>query len=113
MTRTAPREGYAAGLLIGGTDYLTIPGSAYYRVTLHPTAEAAQAELATWHPTQRPNGVVRKVREVYHPGVTVTSTAYRVIEEPEAEAAAYPEPQSIAHNANARTGVYLGELRDV
>lgn len=27
--------------------------------------------------------------------------------------AAQPEPRSIAHNANARTGVYLGELRDV
>ncbi len=25
----------------------------------------------------------------------------------------YPEPKSIAHNANARTGVALGELRDV
>lgn len=24
-----------------------------------------------------------------------------------------PEPRSIAHNANARTGVYLGDLRDV
>lgn len=25
----------------------------------------------------------------------------------------YPEPQSIAHTAYARTGVYLGDLRDV
>lgn len=27
--------------------------------------------------------------------------------------AVQPEPRSVAHNANARTGVYLGELRDV
>lgn len=27
--------------------------------------------------------------------------------------AVQPEPRSVAHNANARTGVALGELRDV
>jgi hypothetical protein len=84
------RTGWAAGILIGGDEWLTIPGSAYRRVTLHETPELAREELTSWHPSMR--GLVRKVEEVYHPGVTVTQTGFRVIDTPPWPDAKYDVP---------------------
>jgi hypothetical protein len=89
MART---EGWVVGYLTGTSNWVTVPGSAYrsLRDILHPTREDAEAERDRY---VADGGIgpfaVRYVRAVYHPGVTVTNTAFRVIDPEPAEVAAF------------------------
>lgn len=74
------REGYSAGTTDSG-EWLTILGSYHAAPVLYATmAEARAAIPANLHPSLAERMVVKLVREVYHPGVTGSGHAYRIIE---------------------------------
>lgn len=71
------REGYAAGYVDG--EWLTIPGSAYRsHDVVHATREEAQAWRAA-RPSIADQLEVRRVRRTWHPGVTLTAEAFRIV----------------------------------
>lgn len=86
------REGYAAGSITGAGEYLTIPGSTYRSSdVVHATRAAADAWRAA-HP-RAAELVIRRVRRVFHPGVTITNEAFLVLPDGQ-EADAQHDPTS-------------------
>lgn len=77
------RTGWAYGTTSGAAEWLTIPGSARTRPVLHPEREQAEAALDASGLRAKPwmDLTVAHVTEVFHPGVTVTATAYRITAE--------------------------------
>ncbi|MCF7547334.1 DUF3560 domain-containing protein [Pseudonocardia sp. WMMC193] len=84
----APAQGYAAGTLSGG-EFLTVIGSAHrnwvYRDLPDAQTRAGVLRAGSHDPAQI---VVRAVRPEFHPGVTATQTAFRIVGDPDHE----PEP---------------------
>lgn len=73
------RLGYSAGTTDSG-EWLTILGSHHAAPTLYATeAEARDAIPADLGPWLADRMVVKLVREVYHPGVTGSGRAYRIV----------------------------------
>lgn len=74
----ANKEGWAWGLLLGSTEWLTILGSAYRRPVFAETPETAvkpDVQLADGYTL-----VLARVRAEYHGGVSVSNEAYRILE---------------------------------
>lgn len=82
MTR---RQGWTFGAFIGGTEYLTVPGSAYKRPELFGTWGEADAALSESGLRSNPyqDFTVAYVTEVLHGGVTL-GCAYLVTDAPDA-----------------------------
>lgn len=72
-------EGWAAG--IGDGEWLTVIGSAYDPNLVYPTPEQAHERAEKLRPVRGADVVVRRVRVEFHPGVTLTQTAYRILPE--------------------------------
>lgn len=73
-------EGWAWGIATGEGEWLTIPGSAHRTPVLAATpgnATPFPSALIVREPDQI---VLARVSPSYHPGVTVTQTAYRILE---------------------------------
>lgn len=76
------REGYAAGWVAEGGEWLTIPGAALRSHNVVHASRAAAAAWASRWPTIGEQLQVRYVRRTFHPGVTLTSEAYRILPDP-------------------------------
>jgi len=83
--RAANQGGWAAGYMLGSEKYMTIPGSAWSTSLVRATRALAEADLAElrghWSSCDghQAVAVVRRVRRVWHAGVSGDGYVYEVV----------------------------------